>query len=35
MTIDVDVTLHGEPLASTWALNEASIEKAARERMSS
>ena len=33
MTIDVDVTLDGGVLARTWALNEASVEKAARERM--
>ncbi len=33
MTIDVTVTVEGELVASTWALNEASVEKAARERM--
>jgi NAD+ kinase len=33
MTIDIDVTLDGGPLARTWALNEASVEKAVRERM--
>ncbi|GAA0626559.1 NAD kinase [Sporichthya brevicatena] len=33
MTIDVTVTVDGELVASTWALNEASVEKAARDRM--
>jgi NAD+ kinase len=33
MTIDVTVTADGRPVAETWALNEASVEKAARERM--
>jgi NAD+ kinase len=33
MTIDVTVQLNGERLAETWALNEATVEKAARERM--
>lgn len=33
MTIDVTVRRNGEPAASTWALNEATVEKAARERM--
>jgi NAD+ kinase len=33
MTIDVAVRQNGEQLASTWALNEATVEKAARERM--
>jgi NAD+ kinase len=33
MTIDVTVRLNGERLAGTWALNEATVEKAARERM--
>jgi NAD+ kinase len=33
MTIDVTVRRDGEVLASTWALNEATVEKAARERM--
>jgi len=33
MTVDVRVTLHGEVLAATWALNEASVEKADRSRM--
>jgi NAD+ kinase len=33
LTIDVTVTLEGRLLGSTWALNEASVEKAARERM--
>ena len=33
MTVDVAVRSNGERLASTWALNEASVEKAARERM--
>ncbi len=30
MTVDVTVTHQGEQLASTWALNEASVEKATR-----
>ena len=33
MTIDVTVRSNGAVLASTWALNEATVEKAARERM--
>ena len=33
MTVDVTVRTNGEVLATTWALNEASVEKAARERM--
>jgi len=33
MTIDVSVRANGDVLASTWALNEATVEKAARERM--
>ena len=33
MTIDVAVGSNGSAIASTWALNEATVEKAARERM--
>ena len=33
LTIDVEVFRDGELVTSTWALNEASVEKAARERM--
>ena len=33
MTIDVTVRSNGALVASTWALNEATVEKAARERM--
>lgn len=33
MTIDVTVRVDGAEVATTWALNEASVEKAARERM--
>jgi NAD+ kinase len=33
MTIDVTVLSNGVLVASTWALNEATVEKAARERM--
>jgi len=33
MTIDVTVRRNGTGLASAWALNEATVEKAARERM--
>ena len=33
MTIDVTVRGNGSVIASTWALNEATVEKAARERM--
>jgi len=33
MTIDVAVHSNGSLIASTWALNEATVEKAARERM--
>lgn len=33
MTIDVDVIEHGETVHHSWALNEASVEKASRARM--
>ncbi len=33
MTVDVTVRNNGTQLGATWALNEASVEKAARERM--
>jgi len=33
MTLDVSVYVEGTPIAHTWALNEASVEKAHRERM--
>ena len=33
MTLDVRVVRDGQTLATSWALNEASVEKAARERM--
>jgi NAD+ kinase len=33
LTLDVTVTVDGRPTASGWALNEASVEKASRERM--
>lgn len=33
MTLDVTVTVDGEVVTRTWALNEASVEKASRERM--
>lgn len=33
LTIDLTVSLDGEVLAEDWALNESSVEKAARERM--
>jgi NAD+ kinase len=33
MTIDVTVTIDGREVYSTWALNEATVEKGARERM--
>jgi NAD+ kinase len=33
MTVDVTATLNGEVLATTWALNEASVEKSSRERI--
>lgn len=33
MTLDVTVELDGRPVTSMWAVNEASIEKASRERM--
>jgi len=33
LTVDVTVTLAGEVVASGWALNEAAVEKASRERM--
>jgi NAD+ kinase len=32
LTVDVSVSLNGDTLAEEWALNEASIEKAARQR---
>jgi NAD+ kinase len=32
MTLDVTVRVGGIPVATSWALNEASVEKAARER---
>jgi NAD+ kinase len=32
-TLDVTVLRHGTPVASTWAVNEVSVEKTARERM--
>jgi NAD+ kinase len=32
-TLSVAITRNGEPIATTWALNEASVEKASRERM--
>ncbi len=33
LTLDVEVSVGGEIVATNWALNEASVEKAARERM--
>ncbi len=33
ITLDVTVLCHGEPASTGWALNEATVEKAARERM--
>ena len=33
MTVDVAVRINGQQIAATWALNEATVEKAARERM--
>jgi NAD+ kinase len=33
LTVDVDVFRNSQRVASTWALNEASVEKAARQRM--
>lgn len=33
ITIDVDVRVDGQVVATNWALNEASVEKASRERM--
>ncbi len=33
MTIDVRVTVRGEELTRTWAVNEASVEKSSRQRM--
>lgn len=33
MTIDVDVVQNGRTVCRTWALNEATVEKSARERM--
>jgi NAD+ kinase len=33
LTIDVSVSVGGQVVATNWALNEASVEKAARERM--
>lgn len=33
MTLEVDVTVDGARVAHSWALNEASVEKASRERM--
>ncbi len=33
MTVDVTVTVDGDVLARTWALNEASVEKSTRERI--
>ncbi len=33
LTVDVTVTLEGQVTSTGWALNEASVEKAARERM--
>jgi NAD+ kinase len=33
MTVDVTVRTNGDPTATTWALNEASVEKSQRERM--
>ncbi|MDQ3885624.1 MAG: NAD kinase [Actinomycetota bacterium] len=33
MTVDVTATCYGTPVVSTWALNEASVEKSIRERI--
>jgi NAD+ kinase len=33
MTLDVEVTVRGEVVARSWAVNEATVEKVARERM--
>ena len=33
MTVDVTVRADGDVATTTWALNEASVEKVARERM--
>ena len=33
MTVEVAVRVNGEQIAATWALNEATVEKSARERM--
>jgi len=33
MTLDVTVTVRGQVVATSWALNEATVEKASRERM--
>ena len=33
LTVDVSAELAGEPIASSWALNEVSVEKGAREKM--
>jgi NAD+ kinase len=33
MTVDVDIRINGSQVTGTWALNEATVEKAARERM--
>ncbi|MBO0840885.1 MAG: NAD kinase [Sciscionella sp.] len=33
MTVDVTANLDGRPIARTWALNEASVEKSSRERI--
>ncbi|MCW2899144.1 MAG: ATP-NAD/AcoX kinase [Streptosporangiaceae bacterium] len=33
MTVEVTVRRNGEPTATTWALNEVTVEKASRERM--
>ncbi len=33
MTVEVAARVNGEQIATTWALNEATVEKAARERM--
>ncbi|MTD59315.1 NAD kinase [Amycolatopsis pithecellobii] len=33
MTLDVTVTMAGEVMAETWALNEASVERSSRERV--
>jgi NAD+ kinase len=33
LTLDVSVTVNGTTIATNWALNEASVEKATRERM--